>query len=113
MSLYTRNQGKKVDVDYDTGLHFTIEFHSEDELEWKTLKPLSEGNPDHEVEPYYAYDLGDDRYMLNWVENSGVVVSQIQDYGKGTVHAFLTWPDPDARGKRHHLIQKGTLKVVD
>ncbi len=32
MSIYERTRGKRVDVDYETGYHFVIEYLSEGEL---------------------------------------------------------------------------------
>ena len=50
--------------------------------------------------------------MVNWIEESGLVVSQIADFAEGKVYAFMTWPDEKARGKRAQLLHKGTLKFV-
>ena len=113
MTLFERLAGKKMDVDYETGYHFRISMISEDVMEWKALSKTAEGAPDHEQEPYSSYDLGDDKYMLNWIEESGLVVSQIDDLKNGKVYAFMTWPDKDGRGKRAELLHKGTLTLVD
>ena len=59
------------------------------------------------------YDLGDGKYMVNWIEASGLVVSQIADFANGRVYAFMTWPDENARGKTAELLHKGTLKIMD
>ena len=83
MSIYEFTKGKKVDVDYETGYHFVITY------------------------------LGDGKYMVNWIEESGLVVSQIADFANGRVYAFMTWPDENARGKRAELLHKGTLKIMD
>lgn len=60
-----------------------------------------------------SLDLGGDRYMVNWIEESGLVVSQVADFAEGKVYAFMTWPDENARGRRAELLHKGTLKFVD
>ncbi len=112
MSIYEYTKGKKVDVDYETGYHFVIEYLSETELVWTALSKTAEGAPDHESEPYSTLELGEGRYMVNWIEESGLVVSQIADFAEGKVYAFMTWPDEKARGKRAQLLHKGTLKFV-
>ena len=32
-------------------------------------------------------------YNVNWIEESGLVVSQIADLKNGKVYAFMTWSD--------------------
>lgn len=113
MSVYEYTKGKKVDVDYETGYHFVIEYLSEDELAWTAQSKTAEGAPDHETEPYSSLKIGEGRYMVNWIEESGLVVSQIADFAEGKVYAFMTWPDESARGKRAQLLHKGTLTVLD
>ncbi|RRF89343.1 MAG: hypothetical protein DUD33_07545 [Coriobacteriaceae bacterium] len=113
MSIYERTRGKRVDVDYETGYHFVIEYLSEGELAWTALSKTAEGAPNHETEPYSSLELGDDRYMVNWIEESGLVVSQVADFANGKVFAFMTWPDDSARGRRAELLHKGTLTVLD
>ena len=113
MSIYEFTKGKKVDVDYETGYHFVITYLSENKLHWDALSKTAEGAPAHEDEPYTSYDLGDGKYMVNWIEESGLVVSQIADFANGRVYAFMTWPDENARGKMAELLHKGTLKIMD
>lgn len=113
MSIYEFTKGKKVDVDYETGYHFVITYLSENKLHWDALSKTAEGAPAHEDEPYTSYDLGDGKYMVNWIEVSGLVVSQIADFANGRVYAFMTWPDENARGKRAELLHKGILPLAD
>lgn len=93
--------------------YFVITYLSENKLHWDALSKTAEGAPAHEDEPYTSYDLGDGKYMVNWIEASGLVVSQIADFANGRVYAFMTWPDENARGKRAELLHKGTLKIMD
>lgn len=113
MSIYEAYKGKKVDVNYETGYHFIIEYLSENELQWKALAKTAEGAPAIEKEPYSSYELGNGVYMVNWIEESGLVVSQIADFTQNKVWAFMTWPDENARGHRAQLLHKGTLTVLD
>lgn len=112
MSIYETAKCRAVDVDYETGYHFEIRYLSESELEWKALSKAAEGAPTTEKEPYSSYMIDDGIYMVNWIEESGLVVSQIADFKHGKVYAFMTWPDGSARGKRAELLHKGTLTLV-
>ena len=66
-----------------------------------------------EEEPFSSFELADGVYMLNWIEESGLVVSQIDDLNQGRVYAFMTWPDETGRGKRGELLHKGVLTLID
>lgn len=112
MTMFEAVRGRKVDVNYETGYHFVIEYLSERELQWTALAQTAEGAPAVEREPYSCMDLGGDRYMVNWIEESGLVVSQIADLAAGKVYAFMTWPDESARGGRAELLHKGTLTLL-
>ncbi|MDD6461560.1 MAG: MoaF N-terminal domain-containing protein [Bifidobacteriaceae bacterium] len=113
MSIYEYCKGRKVDVDYETGYHFVIEYLSDNELQWTALSKTAEGAPNHESEPYSSYELGEGIFMVNWIEDSGLVVSQIADFAHGKVYAFMTWPDENAGGHRAELLHKGTLSFVE
>lgn len=113
MSIYEKCLGKKIDVNYETGYHFVIEFLSEDELEWHALAKTAEGAPAIEREPYSSIEMAPGVYMLSWIEESGLVVSQVDDFNQGKVFAFMTWPDDGARGKRAQLLHKGVLTFVE
>ena len=43
MSVFEKYQGKRVDVNYETGYHFVIEYLSENELKWTALAKRAEG----------------------------------------------------------------------
>ncbi len=45
MTIYEATKGKKVDVDYEAGCHFEIEYLSDSELKWKALSKQAEGAP--------------------------------------------------------------------
>lgn len=113
MSIYEKLNGRRIDVNYETGYHFVIKFLSETELEWHALAKTAEGAPAVEREPYSSLEMAPGVYMLNWIEESGLVVSQVDDFSQGKVFAFMTWPDESARGNRAELLHKGTLIVLD
>ena len=113
MSIFEACKGKRIDVNYETGYHFEIQYLSESELKWKALSKAAEGAPTEESEPYSSYEIREGLFNINWIEESGLVVSQIADLTNSKVYAFMTWPDKDARGGRAELLHKGTLTVLD
>lgn len=113
MTIYEKCKGKKIDVNYETGYHFVIEFLNDNELQWHALAKTAEGAPAVENEPYSSYELMPGVYMVNWIEESGLVVSQVDDFNQGKVWAFMTWPDEKARGTRAELLHKGALTVIE
>lgn len=113
MSIFEELNGKAADVNYETGYHFIIQYLNDHELQWTALSKRAEGAPEKEKEPYVSYELSPHVYMINWIEESGLVVSQIADFNQGKVWAFMTWPDVKERGKRAQLLHKGSLKVLN
>ena len=112
MNIYEAYKGKTIDVNYETGYHFEIRYLSDHELQWKALAKTAEGAPAVEKEPYSSYEISAGIYMVNWIEESGLVVSQVADFNLGKVYAFMTWLDGSARGNRAELLHKGTLTVL-
>ena len=50
--------------------------------------------------------------MVNWIEEAGVVASQVADFGNGRVTTFLTWPEEGAHGGRGKMVFEGRLTLV-
>ena len=64
------------------------------------------------MDPYDAVALGEDVYMVNWIEEAGVVASQVADFGNDRVTTFLTWPEEGAHGGRGKMVFEGRLTLV-
>lgn len=111
MTVFEKVQGKRVDVDYESGDHYVIDYLSESELRWNALSEVG-GEPSSEVDPYDAVALGEDVYMVNWIEEAGVVASQVADFGNGRVTTFLTCPEEGAHGGRGKMVLEGRLTLV-
>ena len=79
MSVFEKYQGKRVDVNYETGYHFVIEYLSENELKWTALAKRAEGAPEVEKELYDSYEkkFGMDDETYTAAVNSGA-------YSKGS-----------------------------
>lgn len=104
---------KTVEVKYETGYHFKITYLSDHKLRWESQKERTDGAPMSGEETYYLYDQGNDLYMISWIEESGLVVSQVLDFNKNTVYAFMTWEDDKERGKRGLLSHSGIILGVE
>lgn len=113
MELKERLHGRKMDVNYETGYHFQIEFLDANTIRWYALSKTAEGAPSVEEEPVSVMEIAEGVYFQSWIEASGIVVSQIDDFNQGKVFAFMTWPDEKGRGGREKLLHKGILSIVD
>ncbi|HBT94696.1 MAG TPA: hypothetical protein DEB24_00595 [Coriobacteriia bacterium] len=104
--------GRALEVEYTTGYHFKIEYLTENTMRWTSLKERTDGLPMVGEETFYLHALGEEIFAINWVEDTGTVVSQTLDLAKGDVYAFMTWNDPEARGGRAVLAHNGTAKLL-
>lgn len=100
---------KSIIVDYENGYLFQIDYLSDNELKFTSLKERTDGGPMAENETYFYKELADDIFFVNWIEEAGVVVSQILDFNKMEVDTFMTWEQEDARGKRGYLVNHGVI----
>jgi len=107
-----KHVGQSIELLYETGYHFRVDYLSDNKLKWTSLAARTDGAPETGEETFYCYELGDDLYIISWVEDTGFVVSQTLDFNKGTVYAFMTWNDAKERGGRAFLSHKGTFKVL-
>lgn len=113
MKIAEKLKNKKLDVQYEAGAHYQMTYLSDQELKWEALGELAEGEAPEGIEPYYAYEIEEDVYNINWIEGDGMTASQIVDFKTNKVYAFLTWADETIRGGRGHILQQGTFKVVE
>lgn len=104
---------KTIEVKYETGYHFKISYVTENRLHWVSQKVRVDGGEMEGEEFYYFNDEGNDLYMISWVEKSGLVVSQILNFKRMTVYAFMTWEDNNERGKRGVLAHKGNIQSIE
>lgn len=96
-------------ADYETGYLFQIDYLSENKLRWTSLKERTDGAPISGEETFYSKEIAHNVYFINWIEEGGLVVSQVADFTAMTVVAFMTWNDSNGRGNRSSLLHSGTL----
>lgn len=104
---------KSVIADYETGYLFQIDYLGNNKLRWTSLKERTDGAPMSAEETFAYREISDDVFFINWIEEGGLVVSQIADFKNMKVTAFMTWDDETARGHRGELLHIGTLTFKD
>lgn len=105
--------GKTVELKYETGYHFKIEYLTENRLRWTSLKERTDGAPMTGEETYYFNQQAQNIFTLSWIEDTGFSVSQNLDFNKMVVYAFMSWNDPSARGGRAILDHRGTIAFIE
>lgn len=100
---------KSVVADYETGYLFQIDYLGDNKLRWTSLKERTDNAPMSGVETFSYVEIADDVFFINWIEEGGLVVSQIADFKNMKVTAFMTWDDENGRGHRGQLLHSGTL----
>ncbi len=102
--------GKSLEVKYETGYHFKVDYLTENKLRWTSLAQRSDGAPMTGEETCYLHQQTNDIATVSWIEDTGITVSQNLDLAKMEVYAFMTWSDKTARGGRAALAHKGWVK---
>ncbi|GAA3580598.1 phenolic acid decarboxylase [Kribbella ginsengisoli] len=99
--------GQKVQVTYENGSQYEVEYLSPDKLRWTALAGETAGNSG--VESPVITELGDDRYWLNWLEDDGTTISQVLDLASATLTEFTTYTDA---GDRVKVFQQPAMVVL-
>ncbi len=105
--------GKSVELKYETGYHFRMDYLTENQLRWTSLIENTDGTPVTGEETYYLNQQASNIYTLSWIEDSGFSVTQNLNFDKMEVYAFMSWNDENARGGRATLDHRGTIKFIE
>ena len=54
---------------------------------------------------------GKDVYQVNWIEQKGVVISQVINFKTHKVFAYMTWNKEGERGNRASIFHRGTFTI--
>lgn len=85
-------------------------FTSDTTLHWKTFNDA--GVIGEEDEKIGYKKIGDSLFFLNWIEKTGLTVSQVLDFKKGTVVVYVSHADENSeRGKRSANFLEGTAQL--
>jgi phenolic acid decarboxylase len=104
---------KKIDVKYDSGLHYTIEYLGNDQLIWTDLGDGIKGASKSGTENFYYWEVGDGIYNFNWIEETGISVSQTINFNDLKAYSFIAWNDDNAKGKRAFSQEQGSISFID
>lgn len=91
---------------------FSVEetFVSSTELHWKIVD--EKGNVIEENEKISYKKINDHQFFVNWIEKTGLTVSQVLDVKNGTATAFVSRADEKSeRGQRSANFFQGTFKL--
>lgn len=113
-SIMERLNGKKLELKYDSGDHYIVHYVDDEHIHWQAVGAPTDGGPAEETDKSVYHALGDDVYLVNWIENSGMTVSEVIDLKAGTVCAFLTWADDSVHtpSGRDMVVIKGTATII-
>jgi hypothetical protein len=87
-------------------------FVSDSILHWKIVD--EKGSVTEGDEKVRFKKINESQYFVNWIEKTGLTVSQILDSNKGTATAFVSRADEKSdRGKRSANFLEGSFKLKD
>lgn len=103
--------GKSIELNYENGNSFIIDFINKDKLKWRMLDKENTKNIIG-LEYFNWNEVSDDIFLLSWIEESGQTISQVLNFKENYVYVFLTWADSTARGRRAYSTNRGTIKIL-
>lgn len=74
---------------------FTVKVHyiSETTMRWEQTRGAAAGS--HDEEEYHVVEVCPDVLLLSWQERNTSVVSQVVDFGRGTVYTTYVSPEKE------------------
>lgn len=102
--------GRQVDVLFETGYHFKLEYLEGNQMRWTSLKEDNYGESN--VETIIVKDIVPSIINVNWVESTGISVTHVINLTEGVINGLILWNDPQAHGGRGVLNHKGTYKFL-
>lgn len=102
--------GRKGQIEFPE-MKATVRYIDATSLHWETEN--AEGPVGVGDEKIAFEQLSDHLYFLNWIEETGFTVSQIINTKDGTVKAFWSYADDDAKGKRNSQFVDGKFTFID
>lgn len=109
--FYKHVEGKTIAVRYDSGFTFNIDYPEVGVLQWTPTSGLSLAPSDKEA--YEVAAVGKDIYQINWVEQKGVVISQVLNFKTHKAFAYMTWNKEGERGNRASIFHRGSFTIKD
>ena len=85
--------GARYRIRYDNGLTFVVDYQAADRLVWQAEHSQRLSSAERPA----VLALGERRWMVNWLADNGVTVSQVIDLQLLTVATFMTLIVDEAR----------------
>lgn len=104
--------GKEVVFDFGTSGQIQVKYLSDSRLKWTALHERQDGGPQSCEEDFYYKKTQDGAFLISWVEESGIVVSQVANFKEQKVSSCLTWPAAGERGNRGIKLTTGTIRFL-
>lgn len=103
-------EGKFVEVLFDSGLQFRLDFLKDNQMRWTSIREEDAGSTD--IETIYVEEYPGGIYSIDWVEASGLCVSYTVDTANEYVKSFMTFTDENYRGGRRPFTHEGSFKFI-
>lgn len=100
--------GKAAVITYPE-LKAEIQYLSENQVHWKTTD--KDGKVEEETNPAFIRNITPTVIFVNWVENSGMTISQVVDTEKDSVTVYGTVTDEKATNKRAAMVMEGSWQL--
>ena len=102
--------GRTYLFEFDNGTVFRNSYAADGStLHWETLEGAGKGSA--ETVDLHVAEIASGVYFVGWVEATGITVTHLLDLNQGTVRAFWTYADANAKtGGRSAELHAATLK---
>lgn len=105
-------EGRKAQINFDSGLHFYIDFLEKNQLRWTFISEQNYGAND--IETIHIETLGDGLFVIDWIEKDGLCVSYSIDVNAQYVKSYMSWADEEGkRGKRTYMSHEGPFFFIN
>lgn len=103
-------EGKVAIIEFDSGLHFRIDFLKENKMRWTSIREEDYGATD--IETIHVECYPGNIFSVDWVEESGLCVSYTIDTKNNYVKSFMTFTDDAYRGGRRPFTHEGPFNFI-
>jgi len=88
-----------------------VEYLTDSTLHWKTT--TTKGTVAEGTEKVFLKKLNESQFFINWIEESGLTISQVIDMKNNNVTSFASFADEtSSQGKRGSIILEGKFELV-
>ncbi len=99
--------GKKILLRYANGMEIIGDYKTSTEMSWEALAGPAKGMKG--TERIQAVEISPEIFFISWFEESGTTVSQVLNFNKSTVVAYITFETGQGR---QSALEKGTFTEI-